>query len=148
MNTGAINQRVACKAVIGMGGKTLILREGSAYEEGTQVERWGLPGGRIEPGEPFMSGLEREILEETGLRVEIQEPFYVGEWFPMIKGQSNHIVAIFFACVPMEGAKEDDVRLSEEHDSYRWVTAAEAMSLDVMPPYGAVLAAYFKKLAE
>jgi len=148
MDATTVNQRVACKAVIGIDGKVLILREGSTYEEGTQVERWGFPGGRINPGEPFLDGLRREVLEETGLQIESQEPFYVGEWFPTIKGQPNHIVAIFFACTPLKGTKENDVRLSEEHDNYRWVTAAEVVMLDIMPPDDDVLATYFKKLAE
>ncbi|MFB9206013.1 NUDIX hydrolase [Nonomuraea spiralis] len=32
---------------------------------------WSLPGGRLEPGESDAAGLRREILEETGLRVEV-----------------------------------------------------------------------------
>lgn len=28
---------------------------------------WGLPGGQVEPGEEFLAGLQRELLEETGL---------------------------------------------------------------------------------
>jgi len=140
-----ITQRVACKAVISLGGKVLVLREGSTYEEGTQIERWGFPGGRINPGEPFLEGLRREVLEETGLSIANQEPLYVGEWFPNIKGQANHIVAIFFVCEPTEGTKEGDVLLSEEHDSYSWVTAADAKSMDFMAPDDDVLATFFKK---
>ena len=32
---------------------------------------WGLPGGRIEPGESIVSAAVREVKEETGLVVEI-----------------------------------------------------------------------------
>jgi 8-oxo-dGTP diphosphatase len=28
---------------------------------------WGLPGGQVEPGEELLAGLQREVLEETGL---------------------------------------------------------------------------------
>ncbi|WP_457207746.1 NUDIX domain-containing protein [Nocardioides sp. P5_C9_2] len=33
-------------------------------------ERWGLPGGDLEPGEDFLAAAVRELEEETGLRVE------------------------------------------------------------------------------
>ena len=33
---------------------------------------WRPPGGGVKPGEDFVAGVEREALEETGLRVELQ----------------------------------------------------------------------------
>lgn len=38
---------------------------------------WSLPGGRLEHGETIESGLKREMLEETGLLVEIDKLLYV-----------------------------------------------------------------------
>lgn len=35
--------------------------------------RWCLPGGRIEPGESAAEGCVREVLEETGLHVQITQ---------------------------------------------------------------------------
>lgn len=32
---------------------------------------WSLPGGRLEQGESDEAGVRREVLEETGLRVEV-----------------------------------------------------------------------------
>lgn len=33
--------------------------------------RWSLPGGRVEPGETDVSAVVRELLEETGLEVQV-----------------------------------------------------------------------------
>jgi ADP-ribose pyrophosphatase YjhB (NUDIX family) len=35
---------------------------------------WGLPGGWLEAGEPPQEGVRREIVEETGLEVEVLRP--------------------------------------------------------------------------
>lgn len=34
---------------------------------------WGMPGGRLEPGEDPISALEREVLEESGVVIEVRK---------------------------------------------------------------------------
>ena len=126
-----ILQRVAAKAVIvNDEDKVLILREASTYNEGTNIGRYHLPGGRMEPGEKFFDALRREFTEETGVEIEPIRPIYVGEWFPTIQGVANHIVAIFYAC----RALSTDIRLSDEHDRYEWIEPESYASYDMMDP--------------
>lgn len=72
-----------------------------------------LPGGRVEEGETIKSALRREIDEETGLKVKIQEP--VEEW-SFLKKPNFLIKGITFACTYLEGK----VKLCEEHNHYFW----------------------------
>jgi 8-oxo-dGTP diphosphatase len=51
-------------------GRLLLIRRGHAPHEGL----WSLPGGRVEPGESLAAAVEREVLEETGLRVRAGAP--------------------------------------------------------------------------
>jgi 8-oxo-dGTP diphosphatase len=141
MSDQQILQRVAAKAaIVNSEGKVLILREASTYDEGTNIGRYGLPGGRVTPGEHFFDGLKREILEETGLEVKIGKPVYVDEWFPIIKGTPNHIVGMFFECKPLS----DNVKLSEEHDDYRWISAAEIDDYEMIATESAAIRAWEK----
>ena len=135
-----IVQRVAMKAVIVRDGKVLIVREAMTDPESSQHGRYGLPGGKLEPGEVWRDGLRREVREETGLTdIEIRHPIFVGEWTPTIRGVPTQIVAMFHVC----DAGMGDVVLSEEHDAYEWVDAESWKSLPMMSPDDEVLTTYF-----
>lgn len=123
--------RVAVKAVIVNNNRILVLREASTYDEGTKSGRYQLVGGRINPGEPLLDNLRREVKEETGItNLTINDPILVGEWLPVIKGIPHHIVGIFYACQ----ASSELVKLSEEHDAYLWLAKDEVPSYDIVQP--------------
>jgi 8-oxo-dGTP diphosphatase len=134
-------QRIAMKGIIVKEGKVLILREAATYEDGTQVGRYHVPGGRIEVGENFEDALRREIREETGLEVDIIMPIYVGEWRPVIKGVQNQIVATFFVCEP---TSNKEVVLSTEHDDFKWIDPTKSNDFDLMGPEDEVIDRYLQ----
>jgi 8-oxo-dGTP diphosphatase len=137
-----LKQRIAFKGiVVNDAGKVLLLREASTYKEGTNIHRYGVPGGRLEPGEAWQDGLQREVMEETGLTVTIGEPLYVGEWRPVIRDVPHQIIAVFMLC----RAGSSTVKLSDEHDAYEWVDMAAMTKLDVMKPDDEVIQLYFSR---
>ena len=107
----------ATKAFIVKDGKVLILREASAYKDGSNAGKFDVPGGRVKPGQHFLDSLKREIAEETGMEVKIGRPFFMNEWRPVVKGEAWHIVGTFFEC----RADSADVQLSEDHESFLWI---------------------------
>lgn len=132
MNTSQppILQVAAKAAVVNAEGQILLLREARS-RDATQTGKWGLPGGRLDPGERFLDGLQREVLEETGLRIIAGRPLYVGEWNPVIRGAEHQIIAIFMLCRLEEG---QTVQLSDEHDEYAWISPAERHGYTFMKP--------------
>jgi 8-oxo-dGTP pyrophosphatase MutT (NUDIX family) len=102
-----------------------------------------MPGGRVEIGENFEEALHREVQEETGLKVSIDYPLYVGEWRPVIKGTQNQIVGVFMVCTPLS----DKITLSTEHDDYQWINPSERKKYDVMDPEDKVIDRYAEGVA-
>ena len=73
-----------------------------------------LPGGRVEDGGTVKSALQREINEETGLKVEIHDP--VEEW-SFYKMPGRIIKGLTLECDYLEGK----VKLCPEHKRYFWL---------------------------
>jgi 8-oxo-dGTP diphosphatase len=138
-----IVQRVAMKAVIVQDGKILLLREATAYQEGTNAGRYDFPGGRVEPGEHFADGLLREVAEETGLQVKMGRPLFVSEWMPVINGVQNHIVAVFIIC---EIIGATDITLSQDHDDYQWADVSAVEALNTTAASKDAAKAYFEQV--
>ena len=120
-------QFIAVKALIEHDEKILILRE-SAISSNARVGMYGLPGGRVKVGEDFREGLQRELLEETGLHVEIGSPIHVDEWRPTVHNETWQIIGVFFVC----STTDEAIILSEEHDASVWITPGELDGISMM----------------
>lgn len=131
---------IATKAVIVHKEKILILRESGSYVEGTNTGRYDLPGGRLQPGERFDEALKREVLEETGLEVQIGRPLTVQEWRPIVHDEPWQVVGVFFMC----HVQTAEVRLGTDHDAHEWVAADEWRKYNIIPNLVPVFETYMQ----
>ena len=77
-----------------------------------------MPGGKIRHGETMKEAARREVLEETGLEVDVRDLVWVGEY---IEG-TDHLVLIDFAGSVIGGRLE----AADDADDARWVPLEEA----------------------
>lgn len=95
---------------------------------------WETVHGRIEDGERPEQAAVREVLEETGLRVDrlynvTVHPFYLHT------ARVVQLAVVFTAFVDVEA----DARLGDEHDAGEWLTVDEALGRFIWPRERATL---------
>lgn len=90
---------------------------------------WELPGGQIELGESLPAGLQREIMEECGIEVEL------GRLLHVRSNLSASIVIFLFEATHVSG----DLRPSEETPQVRWADPQTALCLITHPPLRGIL---------
>jgi 8-oxo-dGTP pyrophosphatase MutT (NUDIX family) len=91
-----------------------------------QPPLWALPKGTPDSGETLAETAIRETGEETGLRVEIEEPIRSITYF-FVHGRTRfHKTVRFFLMRPIGGRLEDH---DHEFDEVRWVQIDEALRL-------------------
>jgi 8-oxo-dGTP diphosphatase len=100
-------------------GKILIIKRSS--ESKTNPDKWELPGGKVDQGEPFDQALIREVKEETNLNISLDHVVGVAEQnLTLIR--AVHIIL-------SARVEKGELSLSSEHDGYAWVY------FDALPEY-------------
>ena len=106
---------VGVGAVVLDGGRVLLVKRGHEPLKG----EWSLPGGKVELGETLEAAIAREVLEETGLAVEVGP---VIEVFDRIYRAPDgrveyHYVLVDYLCHSIG----DRITSGSDADEVRWV---------------------------
>lgn len=85
------------------------------------LDLWVMPGGKIDLGEPILEALKREVHEEVGLEVEVEDLIDVFEH--LTPGEENcHFVILYYRCRPLYC---DVVPNEQEVSEAAWVSCCE-----------------------
>lgn len=110
---------VGVGAVIIHDGRALIVQRGAEPRRG----EWTVPGGLLELGETLRAGVEREVLEETGLAVKAGAVLDVFDSiYPDASGRTEyHYVLVDFLCELISG----ELKPATDILDARWITPTE-----------------------
>lgn len=110
--------------------KYLILWSSKWEERPERSQKPDLPGGVVEENESMTEGLARELREETGLILEPSR-LHLAHALTYDHNDWSSIFEIYFA----EINGDEEITLSWEHESHRWLTADEVLALEIRQPY-------------
>jgi len=114
----------AVAAIILRDRQILMIRRGSEPGKGL----WSIPGGCIELGESIQDALRREVLEETGVSIEVGE--FAGVAEVVIRGggsvRFHYIILDYFARIV-----SGEIRAASDALECRWIPLSELTDYDV-----------------
>jgi 8-oxo-dGTP diphosphatase len=102
-------------------GRCLLLkrRNGDNHFPG----QWEFPGGKLDPCETVGAALAREVLEETGLSIDIGS---VAGFVESELPEWRIVHLVFMARITL-----GEIRLSKEHQAYKWMPLPELNKTDM-----------------
>lgn len=128
--------RLVVGALLVENAKVLLLRRKQEDFMGGILE---LPSGKVEEGETFKTALEREVGEETGLRIKTITSYLGSFDYQSASGKPTR--QFNFSAEPFSG----ELKLSPtEHDAYQWVGPGEIGSVHVSESVALLLRSFWK----
>jgi ADP-ribose pyrophosphatase YjhB (NUDIX family) len=107
------------------GGRVLLVKRGHAPLKG----EWSLPGGTVELGETLVAAVAREVLEETGLTVDVGPVVEVLDRVQRSPdgGVEHHYVIIDYLCQILSGR----LACGSDAEDVCWARPEELAGLNV-----------------
>jgi len=104
-------------AILDEAGRLLLIQRLRQPEAGA----WGLPGGKVDFGEPAEETARREIREELGIEIELTGLACIAETIDA--GDGRHWVAPVYAARIISGTPE--IQEPEKHGGWGWFAPGE-----------------------
>lgn len=113
------------------GDEILLVKRGRQPGQGL----WAVPGGKVQYGESLREAARREVLEETGLEIEVGRVVWVGESIGEGDPPAWHYALIDFVGRVVGG----QLSAADDADDARWVAIERAKELPLVPTMPSLL---------
>lgn len=104
--------------------------------------QWVMPGGKIDHGESILAALHREVAEEVGIEVHVQQLIDVYEHLAIGQRQAHYVI-LYYRCTP---ASFDLQPNGEECTEAVWFPAEQLPEMPLPPGCRHILAQVFPDL--
>jgi 8-oxo-dGTP diphosphatase len=122
-----VKAAIALKAIVfNSEGKLLVIQR--PKNDYSRSLGWDLPGGGLDNHENPTEGIKREIKEETKLEVTDVTPIATTSF-----KEEDGCFSVMIAFKAL--AITDDIKLSDEHIAYKWLTLAGFHASDIPDTY-------------
>lgn len=119
-------ERVGC-CFLHYQDKILLLHRQDSKAEGN---RWGIPGGKLNKGEPLIEAIVREVFEETGFQLDREKIHYIGKVYIKVPNFDFEYHMIDY--LPMVESPGDVKINFQEHKGFTWVTPEDALKMNLI----------------
>jgi 8-oxo-dGTP pyrophosphatase MutT (NUDIX family) len=118
------------------GGEFVLLHRQPHKSSGN---KFGLPAGKVDPGESTLQAMQREIWEETGLTIPGEMIENIGSVFVRHNGHDfrYHMFATTLPAFPQITINP------KEHQGHRWASPAEALTMDLVHDLDTCIRLYY-----
>ncbi len=108
-------------------GKILLIQRSG--EESNNPLRWEIPGGKLDKGQDLTQAATREMIEEVGLfAIPVKQLVF----FDSDISSNNKYKGIpYIQLAGLYASEGNKVRISKEHEDYKWVTLNNSLKLDL-----------------
>lgn len=125
--------KTAVAAIITEDNKILLEKRSSLIDK----NKWCLPGGALEYGETALTGIKREVKEETGLTLENIK--FLGYFDEIIPEMKNHSVVLIYS-----GKTNGTPKMQKsEVQELKWFTKEETDRLDIAYRHKEIIEKYW-----
>lgn len=107
-----IYPRIGLGVILKKDDKILLGKRINAHDS----DVWAVPGGNLDKNESLEQGCKREVMEETGIKVNNVK--FVGYSDDFYQADNLHYVSMYFLCEDFEG--EAEIREPDKCSEFKW----------------------------
>ncbi|MEK7094346.1 MAG: NUDIX hydrolase [Patescibacteria group bacterium] len=114
-------------------GKLLLVKKSGGI--GPYADTYLTPGGGVNDGEPIDEAAQRELFEETGVKVRnLKRAFFDDDVTPNWKGDEKHFIMLFYTGDYVSGDLKPTEGDDDNLEVIQWFSVDEIKNLKLSPP--------------